>query len=191
MKKCILLYIIAIIFSGGCKSKQNKLKSANTKDTVKFFPIQEYYLQQLKYADSVGSRKYKITVEDGKTDSVIIDEKEFNQLVKQFSEPDITASANKKFYKQNIFFDESTHSYTFNYTSINKSLPVESTDILVDPETNQVKRIFINKAYTFGDSSIIEKLSWKNDSSFSINKIIQYNNQPDRIQQIKVVWNKN
>ncbi|MEP6514335.1 MAG: hypothetical protein ABJA79_10720 [Parafilimonas sp.] len=191
MKKWILLYIIAIIFSGGCKSKQNKLESANTKDTVKFFPIQEYYLQQLKYAESIGSRKYKITIEDRKTDSVTIDEKEFNQLVKQFSEPDITAGASKKFYKQNIFFDESTHSYTFNYTSINKSLPVESTDILVDPETNQVKRIFINKAYTFGDSSIIEKLSWKNDSSFSINKIIQYNNQPDRIQQIKVVWNKN
>lgn len=187
--KRLVLYAVSIYYLFACNNTSSERTNQETvkHDTSKFFPLHDYLLEQSENAKNSGKGIYKIIDDGKKRDSVTLDQDKFNQLTKQFLECDITVSTNKQFYTESIFLDESTNSYTFNYTT-NKNLPVKSIDILVEPASQQVKRIFINKMYTVKDSTVLEKLSWKNNSSFTINKIIQYNNKPLRAHETTVVW---
>ncbi len=190
MKMPVLVH--ALMVFGLCAASCNNIspKKDTKADSAKFFPLREYLLEQSEKAKESGNIKYKIVDDGEKKDTLSLNEDQFKQLTKQFIECDLAADTKKPFYTENIFFDESTNSYTFNYTT-NNNLPVKSIDVLVNPASQQVKRVFINKVYNSKDSVIIEKLSWKTNSNFSINRIVQYNNQPLSAQKTTVSWGDN
>src|SRR5438128_10435487 len=111
-----------------------------------------------------------ITNINGQKDSAAINTEQFNKLVEPFLENNIADTSVKKYYRQSVFQDLTTGSYTFNYTSINSSLPVQNLYVLLDTATQAVKRVFISRFKIKGDSTITEKLSWKNDNRFIINR---------------------
>jgi len=49
----------------------------------------------------------------------------------------------------------------------------------------------VSKIKIRGDSTITEKLSWKNDNSFRINRTIQLPQKKEITEQIFVVWQDN
>jgi len=97
----------------------------------------------------------------------------------------------KKYYKESIFNDISTGSNTFTYTSVNKNLPLQTIDILLDTSSDIVKRVFITKSFVKGDSAITEKLGWKTDRSFTITRLLQLPGKKETTQQINVLWSRN
>jgi hypothetical protein len=56
-------------------------------------------------------------------------------------------------------------------------------------QTQEVKRIFMNILHQSADSTVVEKLGWKANSSFFINKIISYANGKETEEQNTIVWN--
>ncbi len=187
---CLVSLITIIIFS--CKensrSESNKLPSA---DSTVFYPVQDYFLSQIKKVDSAIPSIHMVTIIRERKDSVTINIEQFNKIAQTFLENNIADLSVKKFYRQSIFQDQTTGSYTFNYTSVNSSLPVQNLDVLLDTTTQTVKRVFISRINIKGDSTITEKLSWKNDNSFLINRIIQLPQKKETMQQISVVWHDN
>ena len=82
---------------------------------------------------------------NGQKDSTVINIEQFNKMAQPFLENNIADLSVKKYYRQSIFQDMTTSSYTFNYTSVNSSLPVQNLSILLDTTTQTVKRVFISK----------------------------------------------
>jgi hypothetical protein len=160
-------------------------------DSTVFYPIREYFTNQIKSVDSASSTIKMFTTINGQTDSSTINIPQFNKIAQTFLENDITDKSVKKYYKQSVFQDQTTQSITFNYTTVNSSLPVQSLDILLDTITQEVKRVFISRIKAVNDSTVVEKLNWKTNSSLLVNRSVQVSSNKEITQQISVVWGDN
>jgi hypothetical protein len=175
-----------LLVLANCKTKPHH-EVLLTSDTTRFYPVNEYLMQQIEHVDSGAFFIYKITIENGKRDSIVIDKQQFKLLSKGFLEYNINDKSLHKYYKENFFLDESTHSYTFNYRALDTSLPLRTVDVLLDTETQQVKWVFLNKVKTEGANTVNEKASWKNNDRFLINTIKE-SGDSSLTQQNIVVW---
>jgi len=184
---CSILFFIAIF---SCHSKQNAGDEISYQnDTVTFYPLQNYFYEQLKAVDTASVFIYKTTIKNsGIKDSMALSKDAFKNIAADCMQYNISDSSIKKFYKESLFYDESTDSYTFNYSTKNVHLPLQSASILLDKNTQQVKRIFLTIEKNYNDSSITEKISWKNNSNFSINRIISYTSGKENTEEIFVAW---
>lgn len=187
-----LLFCITIfMFSCGQNNNESKNKKLPSTDSTVFYPVQEYFLSQIKSVDSSMRPIRMVTTIDGRKDSAVISIEQFNKTAQPFLENNIADPLVKKYYRQSLFQDMTTGSYTFDYTSVNSSLPVQNLNVLLDTATQTVKRIFVSKIKIKEDSTITEKLSWKNNNSFLINRTIQLPKKREITEQIFVVWQGN
>jgi hypothetical protein len=184
--------IIPITFLS-CNQKQNNSSEQElaSNDSTVFYPLHQYFIDQIKSVDSAAPRIKMFRTIDGEKDSTAISTQQFNEIAQTFLENDIEDKSIKKYYKQSIFQDQTTQSITFNYTTVNSSLPVQSVDILLDTTTQEVKRVFISKIKTAHDSTIIEKLNWKTNSSFLISRSVQLPSNEETTEQISLEWGDN
>ncbi|QEC67513.1 hypothetical protein FRZ67_09470 [Panacibacter ginsenosidivorans] len=160
-------------------------------DSSIFYPVNEYFKTQILKGDSFSVIRYTYIDSDNKNDSAIITSAKFKELANPFLKDDINDRSIKKYYRESIFHDVTTASNTFTYTSVTNKLPLQTLDILLDTITNNVKRVFIAKNFTKGDSTIIEKMGWKTGESFFINRIVQLPGNKETTQQITVSWSSN
>jgi len=158
-------------------------------DTTRFFQVKDYFQNQVAEVNKTPFFIYKIVTVDGNRDSVPIDTRAFTELAKQFLQPDINDPLLKHFYHESVFRDQTTNSYTLSYNTANKTLPVQTIDVLLRDDAETVKRVFIRKFYHNSDSSVIEQLSWKHNEQFQVSRLVQTPDKKETSQQTLVVWN--
>lgn len=173
-----------------CSCKQQTTHQGDTpaKDTTVFYPVTDFLKNQISNVDSTPYFIYLIDIRNNKRDSMPISKKLFDSLAAPFTAYNIADTAIKKFYTESVFDDQTTRSYTFSYRTTDSNMVVQGIDILLNRETQQVKRIFMNTFQNFGDSSVTLKMGWKPDRNFYINRITQYSNGKEQIEQNRVVW---
>lgn len=191
MKNSILnlLGLLIIIFAGyGCGNKDSDDRVAEDDDAVKYFPVESFFQQQVKTADSLAIDIYKLTDSNGLKDSIPLSRAQLKELSEVFTEIGLSDSANKVKYTESSFLDLATNSYTFIYKAKEPSWPIKDITILVDTLSTQVKRVFINKIISNADSTISEKLGWKNNTTFFINRTVSVPGKAERTELITVAW---
>jgi hypothetical protein len=171
-----------------CKQPASHLAVAPPKDTTIFYPVNSFLKQQIGNVDATPYYIYIIRIIDQKRDSATVSKKQFDSLAAPFIACNISDSSLKKFYTESLFDDQTTRSYTFSYRTTDSNMTVQSIDVLLNRENQQVKRVFMNTFQNFGDSSITLKMGWKTDRNFYINRIVQYKNGKEQITQNRVVW---
>ena len=113
---------------------------------------------------------YMIKELNGKKDSVALDKDAFKAMAVQFLNKDVSSVEMHNKYTESVFHDLSTKSYTLNYRPKSVDEPIQNIDILLDENTNIIKRVFIRIETMRKDTSVIEQWNWKADKSFQINK---------------------
>lgn len=185
----LVLLFICLFFIFSCSNKNNNSADENiTADTAVFFPVHDYFISQLKDADSAATSFILRKNINRNKDSLSVNIDSVKKLAAIFLETDLDKKDIKKFYKETIFEDLTTASYTFSYKTNNEKMTIKNTDVLLDRETQQVKWIFITRYRQNGDSSISEKLNWHGNKSFSINRIITLPGKPEYTEQVSVLW---
>lgn len=178
-----------IIFCGlGCSNKTPDDKVAEDVDAVKYFPVEAFFLQQIKTSDSLAIDIYKLSDSNGSKDSIPLSRAQLKELSTIFTQIGLSDNANKVKYTESSFLDLATNSYTFIYKAKETSWPIRDITILVDTLSTQVKRVFINKIISNTDSTISEKLGWKNNAAFFINRTIAIPGKAERTELITVAW---
>jgi hypothetical protein len=162
------LFLIA-----ACRQKQSSPATQQVKlkvaDTAKYFPIAEFFKEQIEYVDLRNFVITQLITRNGKKDSSQISKNQFLALGALFAKQAGLFQHNKQLYKEAVFQDLSTNSYTLNYTPVNaQAADITNIDVLLDDDTNAVKRVFIKRIYTRGDSTITEQYSWKANKSFQL-----------------------
>lgn len=187
--RTIISFVLAIsTFS--CKTKSSKSTSTNTKDTTQFFQVSQFIQAQVSDVNKTPYYIYKKTIQKGITNSVTINNQQFADLAKQFLKPDINDPLLKTNYVETPFYDQTTKTYTLNYTTKNKELEVQNVDVLLLEDGQTLKRIFIRKFINYkNDSSAIEQLSWKPNEQFQISRMVQEPTHGETTRQTIVVWN--
>lgn len=175
----------------GCSQHNNSAKqSTQAEDTTHYFQVAQYVKKQIEEVQKTPYFIYKLDIQNGAKDSVPITTPMFTQIAEEFIDADINKPSLKKNYKENIFHDETTKTFTISYTTPDKDLEVQTIDILLREDGQTVKRIFIRKFKNYPDSSVIKQLSWKADENFQINKLVQTEDKKETSQQTIVVWNE-
>ncbi len=190
--KILLTGIVSLllIFSACHSDNQQEVQTkTSTADTGHFFPLGEFFKSQIEYVDL---RNFTITQKidkDGKKDSMVISKDQFSTLAQAFLEKDISSPKIKNLYRETVFQDLSTGSYTLNYTPIQSQLAIQNIDVLLDDQHKIVKRIFIRSNYLRGDTTITEHYSWKANKSFLIARTYQTKNGHTSNTLTFVNWN--
>ncbi|BAV10268.1 hypothetical protein SAMN05421788_104362 [Filimonas lacunae] len=196
--KCLRFSYLAagLLFSILAVSCKDKPKEApenltNDNDSLEFYPVHSFFQQQIKDVSTTPYFIYKITTQAQQRDSAVLTVAEFMHTVNLFTQYSIEDTTVKKYYREDAFNDESTHSITMSYSTRNKELPVQQVDIMLNQETKMVKRIFMSIMQQAADTTFIYKLGWKANSSCSIAKTIILNGKDEHTSQTTVVWNEN
>ncbi len=190
MKSILSALCACIIFSCNQAPVQPEPKEpivANN-DSAKFFQVTQYLNNQLKTINSTPFFIYHIHTVNDKKDSAAIDVSTVNAFANKFLTPNINEPALKKYYTENIFFDETIKRFTLSYTTTNKELEVQNIDVLLAEDGETVQRIFIKKFFNYTDSSASEQLSWRPDRSFQIVRLVQTKDKEISRQDL-FVWN--
>ena len=190
MKKVTVFFFAVILIILSCNTTTTKNNPAvPVSDTSKFYPLRNFFKDQIQYVDLRNFPIYKITVKNGKKDSAALSKDAFIALAEIFLNKDISAPQVKVLYKEAIFHDLSTGSVTINYTPVNSKAEVQNIDILLDEETNMVKRIFIRSVYIRSDTTISEQCNWKANKSFQVNRYITAKNGYTSTELNYINWN--
>ncbi len=182
----ILMFLIC------CKQGPGNSPITSATDTVHFYQVGQFIASQIADVKKTPYSIYKKTTINSRKDSIQIDPTQFENLAQQFKVPDINEEPLKKEYVETVFFDQTTRTYTLNYSTKNKVLEVQNIDVLLYEDAATLKRIFIRKFFNYNtDSSAIEQLSWKPNELFQVSRVVQKPGQKEMMYKLIVVWNEN
>lgn len=183
---CLLLLLIT-----GCNSKKPApgKNVAQASDTAKFYPLHQFFTDQVQYVDLRNFPIYQIREKDGKRDSLPLSKEQFISLSQVFLAHSLTDPKVKILYKESVFQDLSTGSVTLNYMPADANAEVQNIDILLEESTNLVKRVFIRCLHTKGDTTIAEQCNWKANKSFQISRNITTGNGYSATELNYINWN--
>jgi hypothetical protein len=184
----VCLFLLSLLISR-CKHN-DKSGGVNEADSTRFFQVTRFIKNDIDEVNKTPYFIFKVEVQNGKTDSTAINTATFNRLSAPFLKPDLNEEDLKPKYKESIFEDQTTKSFTISYSSLDKQLEIQNVEVLLKDDGETVKRIFVRKFFNYPDSSAIEQLSWKPGESFQINRSVQKKDGSESNRQTTVVWNQ-
>ncbi len=156
-----------------CESKQSKAekKEVSLSDTAKFYSIERYIKDEMQYVDlrDFSITETKITAGDSSTQSITKDE--FLSIATEILNQTNWFAQNKFLYKETVFQDLGTESYTINYQT--DQADIKSIDLLLNEQTNLPKRLFIRMIRQEGEITSTIQYSWVTGKQFSIAKSVK------------------
>ena len=126
-----------------------------------YFPVTNFLLGDINNIKTDAPTPIKKTIVNGKVDSIFLKIDSLNNAFKDFLNPIIDSANLKKYFSEKSFLDQTLASFTFTYErrkNIDSDFPFISWDVLVDQETNKVKRIYLVKKI---DATTIKQLTWQ------------------------------
>ncbi|MBL0881855.1 MAG: hypothetical protein IBJ16_00665 [Chitinophagaceae bacterium] len=167
MKLFAAILISYILCACGEKvNTQNQLQPSP--DSTQFYPTASFFENQMAIIPTMKKNIVVFHTKGEKKDSAVLTTTAFKELVKEFIVKDITDVATKKHYRETIFQDAATNSYTLSYAAVDTTVTVKGMEILLDEQSNLVKRIFIRTVYRRGNTSIMEQHNWNTSKGFQI-----------------------
>lgn len=185
----LIAALLSILILAGCSdANENETDEPVVADSVQYFQVKEFIDSEIEAVKTTPYFIYMISKNNHVQDSTPIDNNQFIQLAQTFRAIDLNNPKTKKKFRETVFEDQTTESYVLNYEATDASQPVQNIDVMLDSESQQVKRIDIRKLYTTHDTSYTEHLVWKTKESFQIIKIAAIDTM-QRTSQIQVIWN--
>lgn len=171
MRKLVFtLLTIVALYACGNKKKQTTDKAIVLADTAKFYPANSFINEQIKYVDLRNFTITKKLTTLSILDSGSISKDQFIEFALPFLQKTAEFTKQKNLFKESVFEDLGTESYTLNYTALSKTTNILSIDILLSEQTNLVKRLFIREQLWVNDTLIIKQYSWVADRRFQISE---------------------
>lgn len=167
MKQLMALLIsYALLACGENVHTQNQLQPSP--DSTKFYPTASFFENQMAIIPTMKKNIVVVYTKEGKKDSSLLTKTTFEELVKEFIAKDITGTDIKKHYRETVFQDAATGSYTLSYTAVDTTVTIKGMEVLLDEQSNQVQRVFIRSIYRKGNTSIMEQHNWNTNKGFQI-----------------------
>jgi hypothetical protein len=187
MKNIILILLLSSVLNA-CKMFGPAPEKEGTPIKGNFYPISSYFENEWRYLDSMPLAVILYSTLNGVKDSTILEKAAFNQeVVQRFRESDVSLSELKKHYEETVFLDESINRITMTYLLKGKDLPVKKVDIYVDPQSEVVKSIYIERVEKDGTQ---KKMIWNTRRSCQIISLTEKPGEQPQTSILQYVWDK-
>jgi hypothetical protein len=181
-----------LIWACHSTSSETPKPEASKTDTTKknYLPVEYYLKAEIAGVDSFPLRIMEYQIRQGKTDSGIITTPIFDQLAKEFLNPELDSARFESKFEENSFVDRSTNLVSFTYSTKDTGNGLKRVDVLLSPGSgyDKLNSIYMESISKDKDSTLISKMSWKAGRNFSILHIRQPNKGPETTNQTIVVW---
>jgi len=180
MKFFVQLLITALIFYS-CNNAPDSTEKNNSivTDPVKpktesadFFPVTDYFKGQLSEIRAKGINPLKITNINNRIDSSWIRMEQLDSEFELFLIPVIDSTNLNHLFTESKFLDQTINAFTFTYDPsgpLPDSFSLKHWDVYIDPQTNEVKRVYLLKK-TAGNKTI--QLTWLDGKSCRIVSLV-------------------
>lgn len=172
MRYCFAAIIVLLLLSCSGKNENGEQPQA-TADTARYFDLPSAIRAELAEIKRVPRLMYVISEEAGKRDSAVIDTARLVQLSGVFLELDLNQPSVRPKYKESVFEDNDTRSIVLNYQAGAPELPAKTISVMLDNETQELKRIDILRSYSQEDTTYDERLAWSAGKGFQVLRLAQ------------------
>ncbi len=199
MKKYAWLLIAGWLFSqcsGRTDADQSGQEAAGTpppEDSSAFFPVTAYLQAQINRFDSMPVTVLQIKSGAQQPDSSWIRREDMKTLLAPFTADSIGKDNLRELFRENRFSDQSTASITLTYLPRHTPLPpgvnLRRWDVYVDPETGELKMVYIHRELNRNGQTIQQQLIWKTAQWAKIAESgTGTDGQPLPVQEVKWIW---
>jgi len=190
MKNYILLILSVFGSLSACKNHEQKKTTEPKQEKKDFFPVADYLNSEIGYVDSLPLKMVKYITINKKTDSMFIKLSEFDSLAREFLPVELNDSAFQQDFDESSFFDQTTNSLTFTYSTKNEKSRLKRVDVLANRTSgfDKVRSVYMEKDMVQNDTPVLKKMYWRSKKSFEIITIVRSANQPQVTNHLKVVW---
>lgn len=167
MKSYVFLFISFGLAAVGCNSAPPK----------SYFPFSSFLETELKNIDSLPVAIFKYHTSNGKTDTIIIEKKEFGKIARGLLFIDLQNEKVSTHYKELVLKDTDIQNISINYTSQNEAFPIKSIQINSTTGTTQVRNFYVERTDAFDETTVIRKILWTTSKGMLINSAYYKNKQ--------------
>ncbi len=182
-----MLFFVAIIVLS-CKSKKED------EENKSFFPVLSFIKSQVAEVDTSVYPIFKIVTVGALSDTVYIKREEFRQYANDFlTMPDISGKKWDDDYMETKLYDEDLKRVILNYMPKDVNKEIRRQEVMIEPgqqSEDKLRTIIIDRVVTYEDSTVKKNMLWQVDKHFQVVTVINKKNQPEKIEKLKVVWNK-
>ncbi|MEP6616295.1 MAG: hypothetical protein ABJA57_06925 [Ginsengibacter sp.] len=193
MIKRYFTLLFLFIFVIGCSNRKKITVPEETgKAAPVFFPITTYLEGQISEFGQLQITPLKITTLNEQVDSSWLKTADLPLIAEPFLHPFIDSAILCKYYNESSFLDQTINSITLAYDpkSLQEDpLSLKSLAVYIDPQSNKVTRIFIEKIVPENKSTHLQQLTWKTGRWFKITTITETAGKVPEIKEEKVIWN--
>ena len=178
---------ILMAFISACSSSGSEEETNNDINKT-FFPIAGNINAELKELDSLPVAVIKYTTVGDQTDTSIADKSELRKMAALLTNPDISAPELKMFYREAVFMDNTINMVTMSYTTKSEEPAVRKIDVMIQPDTEKVKSIYVEKLEKNGDTTINRKMIWTPGKNLQVITLTNLPGQAESIKTEKYNW---
>ncbi len=169
---------LSTLFWIACQGKEQKNipHESSTEESISFFPVTDFLLGQLGEIDKLPVTPLQININGNKQDSVWLKREDIRKLAVPFLHPVIDSASLGKYFVGKSFLDQTVNAVTFSYDAKMKlpdSIKLTHWDVYVDPQKNDVQRIYMVKEENTNAGHTTTQLTWTANKWFSIRTILQ------------------
>jgi hypothetical protein len=182
-----MLYFFCLITLSACNTSSTKEEERGDLNKI-FFPISGNILAELKMLDSLPVAILKYTSIGNQTDTVIFSKDSMRSVADELLKPDISSPEYKKYYKETVFLDNTTNTVTMSYTTESNQPVIRKIDVMINPDNEKVKSIYVEKLENNSDSSVLRKMIWTTGKNLQVISLVNRKGQQEQIRLEKYTW---
>jgi len=198
----ILITFAAIqLFFLACQQND---QTAEAEEDKAFFPIAGNIQAELKEIDSLPIAVMKYTSVENmadrseasiiaapaapKIDTSIAPKDELKAMAGWMINPDISAPEWKGAFREDVFYDKTVNVLTMSYTTNSEKPPVRKIEVRVNPESDKVRSIYVERQDNNNDTLITRKMVWVTGQSLQVITSWNLPGKPETIRTEKYSW---
>jgi hypothetical protein len=183
--RIFLSFILSVfmIFSS-CKEDDRKTGMIDEK---LFYPAFTFINQELRSIDSADLALFRYETKEGNEDTSIMEKTAFLQYVEAVFTPEMLLEPSRYAFQRRIFLDETIGKVTISIDAVDPGASVKRMDMLLDPETDAIKSIYMEITSTEGPKTVFRKLTWTAGMQWS-EGIEEQNGGDTILSRLRIVW---
>jgi hypothetical protein len=200
MKALQLIISIFVITLTACTIKPKEApenagpavdSTTNKVDTnSSYMPVAAFVQEDIRRVDSFYAGILKKSTKEGKKDSAYIQNADFHILAQSFLDKALDSASFREGFTETPLMDQTTQQMNFIYNAKKDTQALRKVIVYISPSINgdKVDRVYMEKKYFHGDTTIDQKLSWRMKHYFYILTMLEPKKGKPVTKVDKVIW---
>lgn len=174
----------------GCRSKKSTSEPKVSSTDQRYLPVADFIREDIRKTDSFAGGILRKVRRETSFDSAFITPPEFHREAEVFFSPELDSNSFQQNFKESSFMDETSQLLQFVYEPKNAgNNQLRKIIVYIKPSlsTDQVTRVYLEKEYASGDTTVQLKMTWTMKQYFT-NAIIRQVHDKTTTEIRKVIW---